>query len=274
MMVYVMPWRACLYSVGCCDVGCRLGGQLPVCGAHGLDGRCRGGGSAGQTLLPWLQCKAGLLQLVRCVCVGVCTSPLRWLAGICQLLKFQCELQLPKHKTRGGEHPRVLHPAIPAGITNERGAWITPAFQVHASKLDMVRQAGALPVDSRVGRPVLLPPGAFPAVAQQQQTSAGAAAATAIGQQRPPAVDAASQAAALQQQQGHTSQALEQQSKQQGPHQFECLLLDCDGVLVDTEVASCESLHLAILEVGEDVTMLRYTEDMPCEVGALAPTAH
>jgi hypothetical protein len=148
----------------------------------------------------------------------------------------------------------VLRADIPAGITNERGAWITPAFQLHASRLDIVRQAGGLPASARVGRPTLLAPGPS-AAAQQQHPRSNGQTATDAGQQPTSTTDGSLQGLASQQYQVSQHQVppqkeQQQQNGQQTVPQFECLLLDCDGVLVDTEVASCESLHLAIREVS------------------------
>jgi hypothetical protein len=50
------------------------------------------------------------------------------------------------------------------------------------------------------------------------------------------------------QQQQSAANGLQQQQQQQRPW-FHYLVLDCDGVLVDTEAASCESLRRAILQV-------------------------
>ncbi|WIA42276.1 hypothetical protein OEZ86_008291 [Tetradesmus obliquus] len=56
-----------------------------------------------------------------------------------------------------------------------------------------------------------------------------------------------------QQQQQHATGSLQQDQQQQRPW-FRYLVLDCDGVLVDTEAASCEALRRAVLQVtGVDI---------------------
>jgi hypothetical protein len=72
-------------------------------------------------------------------------------------------------------------------------------------------------------------------------------AATSCDHHHQQAVDALQQLN-LQQQQHNAGGSLQDKQLQQQPW-FRYLVLDCDGVLVDTEAASCESLRRAILQV-------------------------
>ena len=53
----------------------------------------------------------------------------------------------------------------------------------------------------------------------------------------------------LQQEEQEARRAAAAAAKQRPAQGFTHLILDCDGVLVDSERASCEALHCAILEV-------------------------
>ena len=97
-----------------------------------------------------------------------------------------------------------------AGTQNASGRWVVPAFQLHSSKLDVEGGGGGLAPVSRAAVPRLLP-------SRGPAGPAGAAPAPA------------------------------------GPapaRRFTHLIFDCDGVMVDTEPASCEALRQALVGVG------------------------
>jgi dual specificity phosphatase 12 len=145
-----------------------------------------------------------------------------------------------------------------AGIQSSSGAWVTPAFQLHVAKLDAINSQPAVML-STIRQPRLLPGGSSsspvsaaadppPAVAAAVLASgvAGqlAASSLAAGEPRLPA--------AKQQQQQQQAQQEEQQERY-----FTHLILDCDGVMVDSERASCEALRRAILQVRARSTLVR-----------------
>ncbi len=241
----------------------------------------------------------------------------------------------------------VKRPHTPhiAGISNPSGAWVTPAFQLHTSKMDSVPPRPLAALGATVRVPMLRPaatPAAAPAAPAASTTTApapthescgagsgvggtsaptsttstsGQPASGAPGGSAPslpstlpaqllrmglglraegeedeeqlpePQLDAGEDEQQQQQQQGEDGKAGEAHSGVvgqlgegagdgacgrgeavgceglQGAGQervegvcrtrwFTHLLLDCDGVLVDSEAASCEALRRGILEVG------------------------
>ncbi|CAG9460130.1 unnamed protein product [Pedinophyceae sp. YPF-701] len=118
-------------------------------------------------------------------------EPMRWMEGI--VGETQGKICCPKCGARLGHFNW-------AGLQNTAGAWVTPGFQIHRSRVDWEPPADAA--------------GAFagPVVAQPRTLPASS------------------------------------------PGALEFIVFDCDGVLVDTERASCESLRRAILQVtGSDI---------------------
>ena len=128
---------------------------------------------------------------------GIFVEPLRWMAGITE--NTQGKIYCPTCVTRLGSYNW-------AGMQNDDAQWITPAFQLHNSKLDVISRdkkdhfssAGAIgirqPKFSRASRPAFDP-------------------------------------------------------RRRTEHRMNYVIFDCDGVLVDSERASCEALRRAILEV-------------------------
>ena len=101
-----------------------------------------------------------------------------------------------------------------SGLQNDRGQWVTPAFQLHLSKLDVIEQ-----------RDPLLTTPAIPSPSGRQQPATTTVRAT----------------------NSTTSDGSRSSSRLSRPFAF--VVFDCDGVLVDSEPASCESLVRAVLEV-------------------------
>jgi hypothetical protein len=157
----------------------------------------------------------------------------------------------------------------PPGITNTQGAWVTPAFQLHHSKVDAMEPRPAAQMRTPLGRPAAQRPAAAALAAAPTVTAAPAAAALAAAG---PAAAAAPAAAAVAAPAEAAAAAAEVAApaaaaaaapggvaeQQQGDQAAGCstawfthLVFDCDGVLVDTERASCEALRRALLEVRQ-----------------------
>ncbi|PNH06722.1 Dual specificity protein phosphatase 12 [Tetrabaena socialis] len=192
-----------------------------------------------------------------------------------------------------------------SGISNPSAAWVTPAFQLHHSKIDTV-SPHPLEALANVRRPLLAAaPGRGAAVAQGATSGSGAGAAAA-----PPTLPASLSAAVRRLGLGSAGAGAEEDGEEQLPEPrlwgaeeeqgaepgqrqpgttpasssaegapppaagdgaagraaaveapappgsawFTHLILDCDGVMVDSEAASCEALRRAILEVtGFDI---------------------
>ena len=132
---------------------------------------------------------------------SIFVEPLRWMSGITE--SNQGKLYCPGCSARLGSYNW-------SGMQNEASEWITPAFQLHLSKID------AIP-------------------SHQAGVHHGVAGTVSIRQ--PKLLGKAPQ---------RTATTTRQNTKY--------LIFDCDGVLVDSERASCESLRRSILEVtGFDI---------------------
>lgn len=131
---------------------------------------------------------------------SIFVEPLRWMSGIKD--SNQGKIYCPGCSARLGSYNW-------SGMQNENSEWITPAFQLHLSKIDVVHEQdgvnhGAQSIMS-IRQPKLL--GRQPLPVRPQRTA-----------------------------------------------NTRYLIFDCDGVLVDSERASCESLRRSILEVtGFDI---------------------
>ncbi|KIY91824.1 hypothetical protein MNEG_16139 [Monoraphidium neglectum] len=157
-----------------------------------------------------------------------------------------------------------------AGITNTCGAWITPGFQLHLSRLDELRPRGA--AGGGGGAAAALPGLRLPALlAERRQQAAaeagdllsdlslnaaapdGAGAPQGAAGAPPDSADGSAAAAGRPDRLGDSPPPGAPQApaslEARTASYFQHLVLDCDGVLVDTERASCEALRLAVLEV-------------------------
>lgn len=142
---------------------------------------------------------------------SIFVEPLRWMSGITE--NNQGKLYCPGCSARLGSYSW-------SGMQNEVSEWITPAFQLHASKIDMVPRQNNV-VDYVGGCKVSI----------HQPKLLG----------RTP-----------RQRQNHPTACHRNQQHIQKKPLY--LIFDCDGVLVDSERASCESLRRSILEVtGFDI---------------------
>lgn len=104
-----------------------------------------------------------------------------------------------------------------SGMQDASGRWMTPAFQLHLGRMDEVREG------------------------REASSSLPSAAAGGIRQPRlgKPKVDTVSEG-------GRDANADDDANMLR---RISCVIFDCDGVLVDSERASCEALRRSILEV-------------------------
>jgi len=128
---------------------------------------------------------------------GIFVEPLRWMGGITE--NNQGKIYCPTCAMRLGSYNW-------AGMQNDDAQWITPAFQLHTSKLDVI----------------------------SSDKKNNASSAAAIGIRQPKFSQAARPAF---------------DPRRRTAHSVTYVIFDCDGVLVDSERASCEALRRAILEV-------------------------
>ncbi|KAG1663132.1 hypothetical protein FOA52_000654 [Chlamydomonas sp. UWO 241] len=157
-----------------------------------------------------------------------------------------------------------------SGISNEAGAWVTPAFQLHGSKLDKIEPPRAIAQITQIRTPVFVPrpalggpPRSQPALdaapgSAQESESVPATGATAGAAPAPaPGLATVSEpgpAAATSPGEEGPSSSSAPRGQPSLPDTLTHLVLDCDGVLVDSERASCESLRRAILQAtGFDI---------------------
>ncbi|PSC73919.1 Dual specificity phosphatase 12 [Micractinium conductrix] len=196
-------------------------------------------------------------------------EPLRWMGeggGADSVVggAVQGKLYCPKCQARLGSFNW-------AGKQSSSGAWVTPAFQLHLSKLDAINPKPAAAL-SAIRQPRML--------SGIAHAAGGSAAVAGVAAQLQQAAldDGVAQQQGLQQQQQAQQQEEQQLAAAIGaagggapaaaggactaaapaapPSQrrFRYLVLDCDGVLVDSERASCEALRRAILQVtGFDI---------------------
>jgi hypothetical protein len=153
-----------------------------------------------------------------------------------------------------------------SGSQSSSGAWVVPAFQLHTARLDAVDPRPPVAL-AAIRQPRML---ASPAAAGPTSGAAAGSAAAPAGLQR--AEHAAGEAAEASGggscPGGHgctaPAEALAQQLQQKavlassapplGPlPRFTHLILDCDGVMVDSERASCEALRQSILQARPPV---------------------
>ncbi|PRW33102.1 Dual specificity phosphatase 12 [Chlorella sorokiniana] len=145
-----------------------------------------------------------------------------------------------------------------AGTQSSSGAWVTPAFQLHLSKLDAVDPRPPVAL-AGIRQPRMLGGvGSSAAPAATAAVDGLAAQLQAAGVSDPQAAvsgAAAQQGAAAPPADGVASGSGGDGSSSSGNGSpFHYLILDCDGVLVDSERASCEALRQAILQVtGFDI---------------------
>jgi dual specificity phosphatase 12 len=156
-------------------------------------------------------------------------EPLRWMAPALEggALAGKLYCPTPRCAARLGSFAW-------AGAQGRRGGWVTPAFQLHLGRLDAAVEGVAAAVappaggGGAVARPrALLPRGGAAAMAALSRLSTADAPATGIASATTTAATVATPPA----------------------RGFTHLILDVDGVMVDSERASCAALAAAIREV-------------------------
>ena len=152
---------------------------------------------------------------------GIFVEPLRWMSSYVDG-QIQGKLYCPKCNARLGAFNW-------SGIQNNSGVWITPGFHLHLTRLDLEDPARQAALEAQLGRTTIteevapaVPPGGSirqPRLLPQSRTEK----TTLV----PPKVVEST---------------------------FTHLILDCDGVMVDSERPSCEALRRSILKItGFDI---------------------
>ncbi|KAH7625022.1 hypothetical protein Ndes2526B_g00398 [Nannochloris sp. 'desiccata'] len=164
---------------------------------------------------------------------GIFVEPLRWMSTILSEGHIQGKLYCPTPKctsTRLGTFNW-------SGIQNSEGAWVTPGFHLHLTRLDAedpVRQAAlqaqlnGLSISSPTN-----PAGSGGSFVEERSG----------GSLRPPRM--------LSSRVPTTSTTAPSSNNVPTFTKFTHLILDCDGVMVDSERPSCEALRRAILAVTQ-----------------------
>ncbi len=162
---------------------------------------------------------------------GIFVEPLRWMSQILSEGHIQGKLYCPTPKCTAR-----LGTFNWSGIQNSDGAWVTPGFHLHLTRLDAEDPAKNAALQAQLNGLHISSPN-LPA------SAAGAAGAPPVGgairqprmlsstKKPPPATSNTTTTAP------HTNKG------------FTHLILDCDGVLVDSEKPSCEALRRSILAV-------------------------
>lgn len=140
---------------------------------------------------------------------------------------------------------------------------MTPAFQLHLSKLDVLEPPRVMEATAQIRRPVFGLGAAARPTAGTADHAAAAAAAAAGASGAPAAAATTAQSGQARSQDDTPSPSTSTSATEDGARplrqsvgvpRFTHVVLDCDGVLVDSERASCESLRRAILEAtGFDI---------------------
>eukprot|EP00798_Chlamydomonas_sp_ICE-L_P008652 gene8652-34104_t len=167
-----------------------------------------------------------------------------------------------------------------SGISDENAAWITPAFQIHTSKVDIVRPVAPIPSPRQLATPMRQQPPSAPPSANANPSvpmpHCPPSASAALGRQdrrrktmqrpppsAPPSANATpsvttatappSASAALRE---ASSETMQQLAGSSGSCQMTHLILDCDGVMdyypvFGMDVLSCVEYYAQRFELGE-----------------------
>ena len=185
---------------------------------------------------------------------GIFVEPLRWMAGTVVDGQVQGKLYCPQSRCNGR-----LGTFNWSGIQNSNGNWVTPGIQLHLKSLDVEDPARQAALQAQLGLVVAAnnnntdknsnnttvnSPSASTAAGAATIPESGtndAALATGVAAMniRQPRFLPRTTAAT-------TKPKVAAESTEQ---KFTHLILDCDGVMVDSERPSCEALRQAILQV-------------------------
>jgi dual specificity phosphatase 12 len=167
---------------------------------------------------------------------GIFVEPLRWMSQILSEGHIQGKLYCPTPKCTAR-----LGTFNWSGIQNSEGAWVTPGFHLHLTRLDAEDPARQAALQAQlnglnISNPTKLAPTATTA-------AAGVGLGGAIRQPRMLASRSTTAKTPTTTTQHTTPASMISNT------QFTHLILDCDGVMVDSERPSCEALRRAILAV-------------------------
>ena len=188
---------------------------------------------------------------------SIFVEPLRWMQGIVDSGEVQGKLYCPHCASRLGSFHW-------AGRQSSGGAWVAPAFQLHLARMDAAAAAPAHAAGAiRTPRVLAAVPaaGPAPAAAASPSSQAPGGEPSASGHATEPDI-AAAQLASL---------GLPDAVEAPWHPFFTHLILDCDGVMVDSERASCEALRRAILQVSRGCPVTPCAYRPQSQAGARAP---
>lgn len=169
---------------------------------------------------------------------GIFVEPLRWMSTILSEGNIQGKLYCPTPKctsTRLGTFNW-------SGIQNSEGAWVTPGFHLHLARLDAEDPARQAALQAQLNRLNISNP-TNPAMTAAVNGRSSLEAGGGGGFQPPEILSSPVPTPTTITPLSNNPPLLKSK--------FTHLILDCDGVMVDSERPSCEALRRAILAVTQ-----------------------